>query len=193
MEHLYYPQSVDFEYDDAPDPKRPAKRPAARSAARSRKGEGAFAPQIPRAPQTGLPRAGDAPQRAPAPQIPSSTQAGPVPQAWAAPAPSGYPHPVPGMPLQAAYPVPPGTAYPAPGAAFYPAANQPAPPPPPVHLYGVARPVEILRGLRDIAAFLRVKQEAVLDMEKQGAPIFRYNGMLRAEKAELWEWLKHAG
>ena len=182
MEHLDYPQSVDFEYDDAPDPKRPAKRPAARSAARSRKGEDAFAPQIPRAPQTGLPRAGDAPQRAPAPQIPSSTQAGPVPQAWAAPAPGDYPHPAPSR-----------AAYPAPGAAFYPAANQPAPPPPPVHLYGVARPVEILRGLRDIAAFLRVKQEAVLDMEKQGAPIFRYNGMLRAEKAELWEWLKHAG
>ena len=52
----------------------------------------------------------------------------------------------------------------------------------------IARPVEILKGARDIAAFLQVSLTDVLEMERQGAPIRRRNGVLRAEKAELWAW-----
>lgn len=52
----------------------------------------------------------------------------------------------------------------------------------------IVRPVEILKGTRDIAAFLQISLTDVLKMEKQGAPIKRRNGVLRAEKAELWAW-----
>ena len=54
----------------------------------------------------------------------------------------------------------------------------------------ISRPVEILKGARDIASFLQINLTDVLEMEKQGAPISRRNGVLRAEKAELWAWWK---
>lgn len=53
----------------------------------------------------------------------------------------------------------------------------------------IPRPVEILVGVRSIAAFLKVSQEKVRDMEQKGAPIHRDEfGIARAEKAELWAW-----
>lgn len=54
----------------------------------------------------------------------------------------------------------------------------------------IARPVEILKGTRAIANFLQISLSEVQDMEMQGAPISRRNGVLRAEKAELWAWWK---
>ncbi|MDL2267160.1 hypothetical protein LJC46_04135 [Desulfovibrio sp. OttesenSCG-928-G15] len=55
----------------------------------------------------------------------------------------------------------------------------------------ISRPVELLVGMREIAAFLRVSHTSVRDMLKNGAPILRDEvGTLRAEKAELWEWKK---
>jgi hypothetical protein len=51
------------------------------------------------------------------------------------------------------------------------------------------RPVELLVGTRAIARFLKVGNDRVLAMERQGAPIARdVTGTLRAEKAALWEW-----
>ena len=54
----------------------------------------------------------------------------------------------------------------------------------------ILRPVEVLKGVRAIASFLSVSQTDVLEMEERGAPIKRKNGVLRAEKAELWDWWK---
>ncbi len=54
----------------------------------------------------------------------------------------------------------------------------------------IARPVEILKGARAIAAFLRISQSEALGLERKGAPIERRNGIMRAEKAELWVWWK---
>lgn len=58
------------------------------------------------------------------------------------------------------------------------------------HSPAMPRPLEIIRGLREIAAFLHVSHAEVLDMERRGAPIVRRKNILRAEKGELWEWLK---
>lgn len=53
----------------------------------------------------------------------------------------------------------------------------------------VIRPVEVLVGLRAIAAFLRLSHGKVREIEKMGAPINRDDaGVMRAEKFELWEW-----
>lgn len=53
----------------------------------------------------------------------------------------------------------------------------------------IIRPVEVLVGIRAIAAFLKVSQEKVRGMELAGAPIHRDEaGVARAEKAELWAW-----
>lgn len=55
----------------------------------------------------------------------------------------------------------------------------------------IARPIEILVGLRSIATFLKISSEKIRDMEQDGAPMFRdASGVLRAEKAELWTWWK---
>lgn len=55
----------------------------------------------------------------------------------------------------------------------------------------VARPVELLVGVRAIAAFLKVSTDKVREMEQSGAPMVRDSaGVLRAEKAELWGWWK---
>ena len=54
----------------------------------------------------------------------------------------------------------------------------------------IARPVEILKGSRAIAAFLQIALSEVADIADQGAPLNQYNGIWRAEKAELWEWWK---
>ena len=56
----------------------------------------------------------------------------------------------------------------------------------------IVRPVEILKGVRSIAAFLGVSQAEVLRLESRGAPMRRKNNIIRAEKAELWEWWKQA-
>ena len=58
------------------------------------------------------------------------------------------------------------------------------------HSPAMPRPLEIIRGLREIASFLHVSHAEVLDMERRGAPIVRRKNILRAEKGELWEWLK---
>lgn len=54
----------------------------------------------------------------------------------------------------------------------------------------IVRPVEILKGVRSIAAFLGVSQAEVLRLESMGAPMRRKNNIIRAEKAELWYWWK---
>lgn len=53
-----------------------------------------------------------------------------------------------------------------------------------------APPLEILRGLRDIAAFLQISHREVLELENSGAPIVRHKNILRAEKRELWSWFR---
>ena len=53
-----------------------------------------------------------------------------------------------------------------------------------------SNPPEILRGLREIAAFLHISHAEVLELENEGAPIVRRKNILRAEKSELWEWFK---
>ena len=50
--------------------------------------------------------------------------------------------------------------------------------------------LEILRGLRDIAAFLQISHREVLELENSGAPIVRHKNILRAEKRELWSWFR---
>ena len=56
----------------------------------------------------------------------------------------------------------------------------------------IVRPVELLRGIRELAFFLRVSPSNILRFEKEGAPIFRTAGnQLRAEKSELWQWWKN--
>ena len=59
---------------------------------------------------------------------------------------------------------------------------------PPAHI--LAQPLEILRGLREIAAFLQISHAEVLDLENSGATIVRRKNIMRAEKSELWEWFK---
>lgn len=53
-----------------------------------------------------------------------------------------------------------------------------------------APPLEILRGLREIAAFLQISHAEVLELENSGAPIVRRKNVLRAEKRELWSWFR---
>ncbi|MDL2315693.1 hypothetical protein LJC59_01230 [Desulfovibrio sp. OttesenSCG-928-A18] len=61
-------------------------------------------------------------------------------------------------------------------------------------LMSIPRPVEILVGVRAIAGFLKLSQGTVRRMEKKGAPITRdANNVMRAEKAELWIWMRGAG
>lgn len=56
----------------------------------------------------------------------------------------------------------------------------------------IVRPVEIVRGARDIGKVICVGEGKVKDLEKAGAPIVRdFNGVPRADKAELWEWFKN--
>lgn len=55
----------------------------------------------------------------------------------------------------------------------------------------IIRPVEILVGIRALCAFLKVSAEKIREMESRGAPVIRdASGVMRAEKAELWDWLK---
>ena len=54
----------------------------------------------------------------------------------------------------------------------------------------IAPPLEIIRGLREIAAFLQISHSEVLELENSGAPIVRRKNILRAEKRELWEWFR---
>ncbi len=53
----------------------------------------------------------------------------------------------------------------------------------------IVRPVEVIKGVRAIAAFLGIRYDEVVDLENAGAPINRdAKNYLRAEKAELWQW-----
>lgn len=53
----------------------------------------------------------------------------------------------------------------------------------------IMRPVEILAGVREIAGFLKVGIHKARRLEALGAPIAKDdNGVMRAEKAELWDW-----
>ncbi len=56
----------------------------------------------------------------------------------------------------------------------------------------IARPVEILTGIRAVAAFMKISQEKVREIAQvKDSPLFRdENGVIRCEKAELWEWWK---
>jgi hypothetical protein len=55
------------------------------------------------------------------------------------------------------------------------------------------RPIELLVGVRSIAAFLHLSQRKVMEIKDRGAPISRdeETGVVRAEKAELWHWWKN--
>ncbi|MCC8193669.1 MAG: hypothetical protein LIP28_03375 [Deltaproteobacteria bacterium] len=57
----------------------------------------------------------------------------------------------------------------------------------------VARPVEVLVGAREMAAFLKISKDRVRGLERLGAPVIRdSSGIMRAEKYELWRWwFKH--
>lgn len=55
----------------------------------------------------------------------------------------------------------------------------------------IVRPVELLVGVRAIAAFLKVSQAKARVYAQSGAPVARdERGVLRAEKAELWAWCR---
>lgn len=55
----------------------------------------------------------------------------------------------------------------------------------------VARPVELLVGIRDISRFLRVSTGRVKALAERGAPLTRdVAGVTRAEKTELWQWYR---
>lgn len=52
----------------------------------------------------------------------------------------------------------------------------------------IVRPVQVLRGYKNIAATLRTSEEKVRDMIVAGAPIVMDGDMPKAEAAELWAW-----
>ena len=52
----------------------------------------------------------------------------------------------------------------------------------------IVRPVQVLRGYRNIAAALRTSEEKVRDMIGYGAPVVLDGDMPKAEAAELWTW-----
>lgn len=52
----------------------------------------------------------------------------------------------------------------------------------------IVRPVQILRGYRDIAAEMRTSDDNVRDMVAAGAPIYFEGEKPKAEAAELWLW-----
>ena len=58
----------------------------------------------------------------------------------------------------------------------------------------ISRPVEVLRGTGNIAERFGVKSEAIREMERQGAPIYRYGAsqVRICDVAELWTWWKGA-
>lgn len=52
----------------------------------------------------------------------------------------------------------------------------------------IVRPVQVLRGYKNIAATLRTSEDKVRDMITDGAPIVLEGDMPKAEAAELWAW-----
>ena len=52
----------------------------------------------------------------------------------------------------------------------------------------IVRPVQVLRGYKNIAATLRTSEEKVRDMMADGAPVRMDGDMPKAEAAELWQW-----
>ena len=52
----------------------------------------------------------------------------------------------------------------------------------------IVRPIQVLRGYRNIAAALRVSEDRVRDMVLDGAPVLLDGDVPRAEAAELWAW-----
>lgn len=52
----------------------------------------------------------------------------------------------------------------------------------------IVRPVQVLRGYKNIAATLRTSEDKVRDMITDGAPIVLEGDMPKAEAAELWGW-----
>lgn len=52
----------------------------------------------------------------------------------------------------------------------------------------IVRPVQVLRGYKNIAATLRTSEEKVRDMIAAGAPVVMEGDMPKAEAAELWRW-----
>lgn len=58
----------------------------------------------------------------------------------------------------------------------------------------VVRPVEIIRGQKDIGDLFGVGRGTVLEWVKAGAPIVRVNTIYCTDKTEIWEWVKlHEG
>lgn len=52
----------------------------------------------------------------------------------------------------------------------------------------IVRPVQVVRGYRNIAATLRTSEDRVRDMMLEGAPVLLDGDVPRAEAAELWAW-----
>lgn len=52
----------------------------------------------------------------------------------------------------------------------------------------IIRPVQVLRGYKNIAAALRTSEDKVRDMIAAGAPVAMEGDMPKAEAAEMWAW-----
>ncbi len=50
--------------------------------------------------------------------------------------------------------------------------------------------LEIVRGYRNLARYLRTSEARIHDLINRGAPIALDARVPRAEKAELWDWYK---
>ncbi len=54
----------------------------------------------------------------------------------------------------------------------------------------IIRPVQVLRGYRNIAKVLRTSENRIRDFLREGAPIVFDGDVPVAESAELWAWYR---
>ena len=54
----------------------------------------------------------------------------------------------------------------------------------------IVRPMEIVRGFKNIASAIRVKEDRAREFVNLGAPIHMDGMVPYADVAELWEWRK---